>query len=291
MSLKSTIRSARFRELLGDFLQILIGCFIGGIAYPLFLVPNSIAPGGLTGVATIFHHAWGWPVGITSLLMNIPLFLISWRRMGKIFVFRSLVAMVLFSLCIDLIPFRPITTDPLLGAVYGGVLLGIGLGMILRGSATTGGTDMIARMVHRRVPFITTGMFLMALDGLVVIAAWIAVGSAQALYALICIFLSDRIVDTVMEGFGSNKACFIMSPAWQAVSDRIMKEMDRGCTQLSARGGWSQEEKPVVLCVIARQEVARLKDIVREEDPKAFMFITDAHEALGEGFENLNKKD
>ena len=119
MSLINKFGSARFRELLGDYLQILVGCFIGGIAYPLFLVPNSIAPGGLTGVATIFHHSWGWPVGTTSLLMNIPLFVISWRRMGKIFVFRSLVAMVLFSLCIDLVPFKPVTMDPLLGAVYG----------------------------------------------------------------------------------------------------------------------------------------------------------------------------
>jgi len=273
------------------YVQIALGCVVGGAAYPLFLVPNNIAPGGLTGVATILNYLFHVPVGLTSMLMNIPLFIVGYKAMGRVFVWRSLVATVLFSLAIDAIKVPPMTVDPLLGTLYGGVLLGVGLGLILRGGATTGGTDMVARMVHNRLPFITVGVFLFMIDCLVVIAAGVAVGASEALYALISIFVSSKVIDMVIAGFSSNKACFIITPQWENVSNRILKDLDRGATQLTARGAYSGQERPVVLSVVSRQEVSRLKDIVREEDENAFMFVTEAHEALGEGFSKLAGKD
>ena len=279
------------RELLMAYVQIVLGCLIGGAAYPLFLTPNLIAPGGLTGVSTILYKFTSWPVGVTSLLMNIPLFLIGYRSVGLVFVFRSLLATVLFSLSIDLLQFPPLTDDPLLASLFGGILLGIGLGLILRGGATTGGTDMVARMVHRRFPSITVGMFLFALDFVVVVAAGITLGSGEALYALICIAVSSKVIDMVMVGLTANKACFIMSTQWEAISERILHEMDRGVTQLRARGGWSKEERPVVLCVVSRSELPAIKDVVRETDENAFMFVTEAFEALGEGFTRLDRED
>ena len=278
------------RELALAYVQIIIGCVIGAAAYPTFLVPNRIAPGGVTGVATILNHLFGLPVGTVSLAMNIPLFLIGYRTMGKIFAFRSLVATLLFSLLIDLMPLPVISDDPLLGTLFGGVVLGIGLGLILRGGATTGGTDMVARMVHRRFSFITVGVFLFALDFLVVVAAGILMGSSEALYALINIFISAKVIDTVMVGFTGNKACFVMTGSWNAVARRIMDEVGRGATYLTARGAYSGEERPVVLCVASRQEISAIKQIVREEDERAFMFITEAHEALGEGFSQLDEE-
>lgn len=273
------------------YLQIAVGCVIGGAAYPMFLVPNSIAPGGLTGVATILNHLFGLPVGTTSLALNVPLFIIGYRAMGRIFAFRSLVATVLFSLAIDLIRVAPVTTDPLLGTLYGGVLLGAGLGLILRGSATTGGTDMVARMVHRRWPSLSVGTFLFAIDFLVVIAAGLLMGISEALYALICIFVSSKVIDVVMIGFTGNKACYIISGRWERVSDRILNELDRGATLMTARGAYSRADKPVILCVVGRAELPRLKAIVHEEDASAFMFVTEAHEALGEGFSRLDQPD
>ena len=267
--------------------QIILGCIIGGAAYPLFLVPNNIAPGGLSGLAMILNYIFHWPVGMTSLIMNIPLFLVGYKAMGRVFVWRSLVATLLFSLSIDLIKLEPMTVDPLLGTLYGGLLLGAGLGLILRGGATTGGTDMIARLVHSKVPFITVGAFLFMIDCVVVILAGVVMGTSEGLYALISIFISSKVIDVVMAGFSSNKACFIITPNWDKVTERILKDMDRGVTQLTARGAYSGKENPVVLCVASRQEVARLKDIVREEDEMAFMFVTEAHEALGEGFSRL----
>jgi len=175
----------------------------------------------------------------------------------------------------------------MLTTLIGGVLLGVGLGFILRGGATTGGTDMVARMVHRKLPFLSVGMFLFLIDCLVVLAAGFVIGWREALYALVCIFVSDKAVDVVMLGMSKNKACFIISDEWEKVSGRVLAELERGVTQLTAKGAYTGADRPVVLCVLPPQEVARLKDIVREEDEKAFMFITEAHEALGEGFSRL----
>lgn len=272
-----------------SYAQILLGALIGGAAYPLFMTPNRIAPGGITGVATILNHLLQWPVGTVSLVLNLPLFMISYKAMGKVFAFRSLVATVVFSLFIDILPLKPMTNDPLLGALYGGVLLGIGLGLIMRGGATTGGSDMIARMVHKRFPFISTGAFLFAIDFAVVLAAGLLIGTSEALYALINIFLTAKVMDVVIIGFSSNKACFVISSRWQEISQRIMKDMDRGVTQLTARGAYTGAERPTLLCVISRSEITAFKRILREEDESAFVIIVEAHEAIGDGFSVLDK--
>ena len=290
-SVRNHIRTVGAREIANSYLQILLGCVIGAAAYPAFLVPNSIAPGGLTGVATILNHLFGLPVGTVSLLLNIPLFIIGYRSMGKVFAFRSLIATFLFSILIDILPIRPVSYDPLLGTLFGGVVLGAGLGLILRGGATTGGTDMVARMVHRRLPFISVGMFLFGLDCLVVLGAAAAIGTEQALYAFINIYVCSRVIDAVMMGFSGNKACFIMTSRWEEITRRLMDEVGRGVTHLSAKGAYTGTQQPVVLCVAARQEIMSVKRIVEEEDEKAFMFISEAHEALGEGFSRLDSRD
>ncbi|MBR5010711.1 MAG: YitT family protein [Clostridia bacterium] len=284
------MKTFKRKDLVFAYGQILLGCLIGGAAYPLFMTPNNIAPGGVTGIGIILNYMFGLPVGTVSLVLNIPLFITGYRYIGRIFAFRSLLATALFSVCIDILPLKPMTDDMLLGTLFGGVMLGIGLGLILRGGATTGGTDMLARMVHHRLPTVTVGTFLFAFDLVVVVAAGFTVGTQQALYAIINIYVSGRIIDMVMVGFSGNKACFIMSAKWQEITSRLLSEMGRGVTQLKARGAYTMEEKPVVLCVVSRQEVTTLKRIVENEDPFAFMFISDAHEAIGEGFSTINEK-
>ena len=274
-----------------SYAQIVLGSLVGGAAYPLFLTPNRIAPGGITGIATILNYVFQWPVGTVSLILNVPLFIIGYKAMGKIFAFRSLVATILFSLFIDILPLKPMTDDSLLGALYGGVLLGIGLGLIMRGGATTGGSDMIARMVHKRFSFISTGAFLFAIDFAVVLAAGFVIGTSEALYALINIFLTAKVMDVVIIGFSSNKACFVISPRWKEISDRIMHDMDRGVTQLTARGGYTGEARPTLLCAISRSEITAFKRILREEDENAFVIIVEAHEAIGDGFTLLSDSE
>ena len=267
---------------------IVLGCVIGGAAYPLFLVPNNIAPGGVTGVATIFNYLWDLPVGVVSMALNVPLFLIGYQSMGRVFAFRSLVATILFSVFIDLLQFPPLTHDPLLASVYGALVLGLGLGLIMRGGATTGGSDMVARMVHNRFPIVSVGMFLFMIDCAVILCAAFTMSANAALYALICIFVSAKVIDLVLAGMGSAKACYVISQHAEAIAARIMKEMDRGCTLLSATGAYSGEARTVLLSVVSMGEVIPLKRIVKQEDEKAFMFITDTHETLGEGFGRLD---
>ena len=266
---------------------IVLGCLIGGAAYPLFLVPNAIAPGGLTGIATIFNYLWGLPVGVTSMALNLPLFLIGYKSMGKVFAFRSLIATVLFSVFIDLLKLPPLTDDILLGSVYGALVLGVGLGLIMRGGATTGGSDMLARMVNKRFPLFTVGAFLFFIDCLVILAAAFTMSARAALYALICIFVSAKAVDLVLAGMGSAKACFIITAQPDSVSRRIMEELERGATLIPATGAYSGQNRTVLISVVSMREVIPLKRIVKQEDTKAFVFIADTHETLGEGFSAL----
>ncbi len=291
LSITEKLKLINKKQLAVSYAHIVLGCVLGGAAYPLFLTPNNIAPGGLTGVGIILNYIFGLPVGMTSLALNVPLFILSYKAIGGTFAFRSLIATLLFSVSIDALPFSALTDDPLLATLFGGILLGIGLGLIMRGNATTGGTDMIARVVHRRFPFISVGSFLFALDFVVVVCAGFAVGAEQALYALINIFAAGRIVDAVMIGFTADKACFIISQKWEAITQGILSGMDRGVTLLSAKGAYTGQERPVVLCVVDRREVMLLKHVVKQHDENAFMFITQAHEAIGEGFAGLKEED
>ena len=274
-------------ERVSAYMQIVLGCVLGAMAYPMFLVPNAVAPGGLTGIATILHTLFGTPVGSVSLLLNVPLFIMGYRSMGRVFAFRSLVATIIFSLLIDWLPVPVVTTDTLLGSLFGGVLMGLGLGLILRGGATTGGSDMIARMVHMRFQHITVGAFLFYIDFCVVLAAGFLIKAESALYAFISIYASSRVIDLVVEGFNRQKACYIITSHIETVKDQLMNDLGRGLTILSAKGGYHGDDRPVLLCIVSSQEVTRLKMIVRMEDERAFVFITDAHEVLGEGFRDL----
>lgn len=272
------------------YAQIVLGCLIGALAYPWFLVPNNIAAGGVTGVATILHYAFGWPVGTVSLILNVPLFVIGFRAMGRIFVVRSLIATVLFSVAIDLLPLKPMTDNLLLASVFGGVLLGVGLGLIMRGGATTGGTDMVARMVHHRFSYISVGAFLFFIDFCVIIAAGFTIEVEYSLYALISIYVNAKVIDVVMLGFGSQKACYVISDEYEAIKRETLEKLDRGVTLLDSRGGYSGRQRPVLLVLLSSQEEGQLKQIVRTADPSAFMFVTEAYEVLGEGFQSLSNK-
>lgn len=274
-----------------DYAQILVGCVIGALSYPWFLIPNSIAPGGVTGLATILHYFIRLPIGMTSLIFNIPLFLFGWRYMGRRFVYRTFIATILFSVLIDILKPTPITADPLMASVFGGVVLGFGLALILRGGATTGGTDMLARMVHRRFPFVSVGIFLFAFDFIVILMAGFTMSAEHAMHAMISVYLSSKALDTILSGIGTDKACYIISSAHESISQRIMDEMQRGITILSAKGGYSKQDINMLLCVVGRTEVSLLKSIVQDEDEQAFLFITETHETLGEGFHALKPEN
>jgi uncharacterized membrane-anchored protein YitT (DUF2179 family) len=275
------------RDLARRYAYIIVGCALGALSYPLFLTPNNIAPGGVTGIATIINYLFGLPTGMVSLVLNIPLFLIGWRQMGKLFLIRTSIATVLFSVLIDLIKVDVFTRDSLMASVFGGVLLGIGLGLILRGGATTGGTDLLARLVHQKIPVITVGAFLFAFDVAVIIMAGFTMSAEHAMHAMICVYITSRVLDFVLAGFGTDKSCNIITSKDEVIASRLMDELGRGVTLFDATGAYSGQGVRMVLCIVGRMEVTRLKQIVQEEDPRAFMFITDTHETLGEGFRGI----
>ncbi len=269
--------------------QIAAGVLLCSMAYNMFLIPNEIAPGGFTGIGQLISHATGWPVGTITLILNIPLFLLSARSLGVSFGVRSLAATVGLSLAMDFLPIPSVipvssTERMLLASIFGGVLGGAGFGLILRGDATTGGSDMLARLIRSRFQFVSLGAVMFAVDGLVILASAFVFDIVSAMFALISTFLMSYVIDLLVDGLNSARAYFIISNESEAIASRIMNELERGATALNGRGMYSGQDKNVLLCVVNRTEAVRLRGIVAELDSNAFMIATNVREALGEGF-------
>ncbi len=280
--MKSTLRME-----LKNSLFIIFGLFIAACAYKLYLIPNKVVSGGFTGIGQLVNHLTGISVGTVNIILNVPLFLASLRSMGIKFGVRSLIAMFALSLLIDHLPLPPATDDMLLAAVYGGALSGIGFGLVLRGSATTGGTDMLASLLHRLIPLLRVSYGIFLVDGLVIIASAFVFEPQAAMYGLISTFICNVLVDLVLEGPNSAHSYFIISDKSEEIASRILGEMDRGVTALDAMGMYSRTEKKVLLCVVNRFETIHLRRIIFSVDPKAFVIANKAHEVLGEGFKHM----
>ena len=280
------MKTSLVTELKNDLL-VIIGLLAAAVACRMYQIPNRVVAGGFTGVGQLLNHALGVNIGTVNIALNVPLFLVSMKSMGIRFGIRSLIAMVLLSLLIDYIPLPPATDDMLLASVYGGAISGIGYGLVLRGSATTGGTDMLASLVHRIVPVLKVSYAIFLFDGLVIIASAFAFEPQAAMYGLISTFLCNVLVDLVLEGPNSAHSYFIISDNSQAIAERIMRDMDRGVTALDAMGMYSKSRKQVLLCVVNRFEAMRLRRIIFEADPKAFVIANKTNEVLGEGFKPI----
>ena len=279
--------STSLREELKNDLLVVVGLLVAAAAYRMYLIPNQVVNGGFTGVGQLLNHATGISVGLVNIALNVPLFLISMKSMGLCFGVRSLIAMVLMSLLIDHIPLPPATDDMLLASVYGGAISGIGFGLVLRGNATTGGTDMLAALLHRLVPVIKVSYAIFMIDGLVIIASAFVFEAQAAMYGLISAFLCNVLIDLVLEGPNSAHSYFIISDKSEAIAEKIMHDMNRGVTGLEAVGMYSQQHKQVLLCVVNRFEAMRLRRIIFEADPHAFVVANKAKEVLGEGFKSM----
>ena len=274
---------------------ITIGCLIYGLAFNWCYAPNDIAYGGFTGIAQMLHAVIPvLPVGATVFCMNVPLFFLGWKLLGGQMLVSSLYAMTLCSITVDLFAslftFQPM--DPLLACLYGGLLLGIGLGLVIGQSATTGGTDLLARLLKFPLPWLPMGKLLMALDLTVICATAIVFGNLNtALYGLVALFLSTKVLDTVLYGMDTSKVAYIISDQPQQVIQAIAKELDRGVTILHGTGAYSGQPKHVLMCAFKQRQIVTLKQAVKEVDPNAFLIVCDAHDVLGEGFRTYQKND
>ncbi|GAB4470269.1 MAG: YitT family protein [Anaerolineales bacterium] len=274
-----------------DVLLILAGVFLQALAMRLFLIPAHLASGGVSGLAQIINFYTQWPIGLMVVIGNIPLFLVGWRYLGGLrFALRTVLAVVAFSVLVDILAFflpeGGITTDLNLNALYGGVISGIGFGLVYRGQGTSGGSDILARILNHRWG-VSLSQAYMLTDALIMFLAGISFSWENALYAIVMLYISGVAAEVALEGSNVTRTAMIITERGDEIRHRILSEMQRGVTLMHGEGGFSGRPKMVLYCVVSRSEIAQIKALVREADPQAFMVIGQANEVFGEGFKPL----
>lgn len=289
--LMAKVSWAMVRTELRDYFGIFIGVSITALGLVWLLIPNKIAAGGVSGLAILIFYVWYWPVALSMLMFNLPLFLACLWVFGPRYGVKTLFGATFISIMIQfwetIIKLPPLTTTPLLASLYGGVISGIGVGIAFRFRGNTGGTDLAAQLLNRFTS-ISVGKSLLLFDGSVIILAGIIFHSTElALYAMITLFVTGKVLDTVLEGLSYAKAAFIISDHSEQIGQMILTDLNRGATGLSGRGIYSNSAKEVILCVISRAEEMKLRELVYQIDQSAFIIITDVREVLGEGFKEI----
>ena len=290
----NSVKTIKWKEIGLDFGADLLGSFIFAVSLQCFSAPNQIAPGGVSGLCIVVNYLTGMPMGVLSMLMNVPLLLIGWRFLGTRFTVRTLITVAIMSVVLDVTAlFLPTYTgNMLLASIFGGVLLGAGMGLIFMRGSTTGGTDIICKLLQKWFPHIQLGKIVIAVDVVVVaLAALVFEQVASAMYAMISAYIAGKGIDALLYGMETGKLLYIISPKSMEIARRSMEELERGCTVLKAMGAYSKQERDVLLIAVRHQQYYTLKRIIHEVDPQAFLIVTDSTEVLGEGFKSLEKEN
>jgi len=271
-------------------LLILLGCAIMGLGYALFLIPHHFVPGGISGIAILLNYFAGLPVGALILVLNVPIFLLGLKTMGKKYVVNSLAGLVVSSVFIDLfhevLKLPSATANPVLASIYGGIMLGVGLGVVFRGRASTGGSDIVG-MILSKYTGMSLGYGIMVTDFVVISAAGFALGSLEApLYGYLVLFLSTKVIDMILEGWSYSKLVIITSSRTDEIAEFIIHGLDRSGTALRSRSLYLNREGEIILTVIHRKQLADLRSFIKKTDPEAFVVINDTYDVLGKGFKS-----
>lgn len=280
--------SRKIGTYLFDIILILIGSVLMGLAYNLFLIPHRIVPGGVGGLSIILNYLLQTPVGLVVIIFNIPLFILGIKALGKIYGLKSFLGIILSSLSIDfftyIIPLPSVTNNQILAAVYGGILLGAGLGIVFRGKGSTGGTDIVGQVMNRYTN-LSIGMGILITDFVIISLAGFVFGKIElALYGYLTLFLSSKVIDLILEGWSFTRAVYIISDKANEISEKIFDKLGRGVTRLYAKGEYTDVERDVLLCVLTKRQIPTIRSLVKEIDPNAFVIISDVYEVLGKGF-------
>ena len=274
------------------FLRIILGCFVFSLGFDLFLGPNDLNTGGISGLAMIVVHILGFgSIGTVTMLINLPLFALGGIKIGRKFFVGSLVGMLASSVALDVFSGLPVPqADPLLAALYGGVLCGLGLGVVFAAGASTGGSDIIVRLIKRRWPHFQIGTISIGFDLVVAVLTGLTFWDmSKALYSGVALFVTGQVVDAVVYRFDYSKVALVVSKEYDAIANAIAQKLDRGATFLHGEGTYSHQETKVILTAVKKQQLAELKRIVVEIDPNAFIVVQEAHQVLGEGFARYSK--
>ncbi len=274
-------------EVLLDILADFLGSFLFAISIHMFTAPNQIAPGGVSGICIIINYLTGFPIGLASFLINIPLLILGFKFIGKKFTVRTLKSVVILSVMLDFMePILPTYQgNMILASLFGGIMMGIGLAVIFMRDSTTGGTDILSRLIQQKLPHVQMGKILLSIDFVVLILSAITFKNLEAmLYGIIAIYANAKMVDAILYGWDTGKLLFIISPNNAQIAEQILKQLDRGATFLDGTGAFSGEKKDVLLCAVRKNQFYRVKSIVYSIDPDAFLIVTETGEVIGEGF-------
>jgi uncharacterized membrane-anchored protein YitT (DUF2179 family) len=267
---------------------VLLGSVIMGVGYSLFLLPHHFVPGGVSGIAMIINYFTRLPLGTLIMVLNIPVFVVGFKIMGRKYALRSLLGMVISSLLIDffsqVVSLKSATDDPILAAIYGGFMLGVGLGLVFRGRASTGGSDILGQILNRWTGM-SVGIGIMLIDFFVISASGVAFKQLEApLYGYIVLFISTKVIDMILEGWNYTKLVIITSTRTEEIQDFILNTLDRGGTALKSRTLYLNREGETIMTVIHRKQLADLRQFIKSIDPGAFVIINDTYAVLGKGF-------
>lgn len=270
-----------------EYLYVIAGAAVVAIGFNAFLFPNQVASGGVSGISTILHGLFGWNAGLVQYAFNIPLFIAGALILGKNFGVKSLVGTLSLPFFVLLTEdWEAWTYNPLLGAIFGGIVVGLGIGLVFKGKASTGGTDLLAQIITKFTG-LTLGTSVLLIDGVIAISAAIVFDIEKGLYALIALFVTTKTIDIIQLGFSQSKMVYIITEKQDEIRDCIFQEIDRGVTRIPAFGGYTGNERPVLMVVVYQTEFTKLKQIVKTIDPSAFVIVSDAYEVLGEGFKRV----
>lgn len=272
-----------------DLLKMTIGTLIMAIGIEQFLLPNQLSTGGFSGIGTVVYYITEIPVGTTMLVLNIPLFIIAYFKVGKKFFINAVIGTFLLSYFLNVFQkINSVTDDRILACLYGSTIVGIGTAIVLKANGSTGGTELLANVIRKYKPEMKTGTLMIIFDTLIVIANTIFFKEIEiALYSALAIYIMGKILDIFFEGIDFAKMLLIISPKWEQISDAINKELKRGSTALYGKGMYKKQEKNILLCVMSRAEIREARKIIEDIDSSAFIIITNAREVFGEGFKEV----
>lgn len=286
------INNNKIKKNLINILSLVVGSFLMACSTAFFLLPNKLSTGGFSGIATIAYYFFNTSVGVAMIILNIPLFIIAFFRIGKQFIFKSIIGTFLLSIFIDILDkFNGVTTDSFLACIYGGILMGIGTSLVLKGNGSTGGSDLLSYVVRTYNEKFRASHLIILIDSIIIALNILVFKEIEiGLYSVIAIFLMGKMIDLIFEGINFTKIIFIISDKSEEIAKYIGNKVERGSTGIYAKGMHTNNEKIMLFCVGARSEVFKIKSIVTLIDPKSFIVITNARETFGKGFGLLEEK-
>lgn len=275
------------KDIIQEYIYVLLGAAVIAFGFNAFLFPNQVASGGVSGISTILNGLLGWNAGIVQYAFNIPLFIAGVLVLGKNFGLKSFVGTVALPFFVILLDeMGALTTNALLASLFGGIVVGLGIGLVFKGNASTGGTDLLAQIITKYTG-LTLGTSVLLIDGIIAVSAALVFDLEKGLYALIGLYVTTKTIDIVQLGLSQSKMVYIITNKQDSIRDAIYAEIDRGVTKVPAFGGYTGEEKLMLMVVVYQSEFTKLKQIIQTVDPAAFVIVSDAYEVLGEGFKRV----